>query len=155
VFNFFFPIVLLIFEKIDKYMVMFFSLSSLTAGNCSALGWLAEAPQNDEGPTSHYLRSPIGTNLYLGGPLSLCNWAWVKTSEATVSPKKSSSSLIDSKYLYYVTTIRPLDGGTEVLWNYGIRGASEFPFPCDSASLWSKVRSHFCKSHLANKHNRC
>lgn len=106
---------------------------SISENSCVCLGWLAVCPSIGECDTAHrYMRSPIGTNLYLAGAISLANWA--KTSEATVKARKSSSSVPFQKKLYYVNTVKRLAKGTEVLWNYGQLGIMEFPL--GDASTW-------------------
>lgn len=118
--------------------ILFPYYSSLTGSTSHAFGWLVVCPEENDCPTAHrYLRSPIGANLYLGGPLSLSNWA--RTADATITAKKSSSTLSEFKYMYFISTVHPLDEGTEILWNYGIKREKEFPFKLDVTSSWLKV----------------
>ncbi|XP_034246272.1 uncharacterized protein LOC117648132 [Thrips palmi] len=88
------------------------------------MGWLACAPTNEMCPTSHrYLRSPTSSNSYLGGPISLSNWA--PTKDCTV--RCTAHINCDESGKYHLLTVRPLEPQTPILWNYGFNRAKSFP----------------------------
>jgi len=106
-------------------ILSFVAYRSITnSSNMKDMGWIAHAPSNKECPTGHrYLRSPISTSSYLGGPISLANWAPNKKSTV----KCCAHVNCDKSGKYHLTTKRPLAPLTPVLWNYGFDGETTFP----------------------------
>lgn len=109
---------------ISLRLLLFFR--TVTAGSVArkSMGWLAVAPQPQECPTGHrYLRSPLSSKSYLGGPLSLCNWS----ESCTVNCLAHINCNKSGKYNFHCNSLPPL---TPLEWNYGImyqRGAKKFP----------------------------
>lgn len=80
------------------------------------MGWVAKAPEKDQCPTAHrYRRSPLGDNLYLGGPISLVN----QDSVGRVSVHPPISERTAARHLVRVLSVRKLLPGSELLWTYG------------------------------------
>lgn len=107
--------------------VFFFSFHRSVTESCVAMktmGWIARAPKPDECPTGHrYLRSPICATSYLGGPLSLANWA--RPNLCTIKCLAHRSCSGNGKYNF--VTMRPLPPLTPIEWQYGYQRLQEYP----------------------------
>lgn len=93
----------------------------LTPTSALRMGWIARFP-GPENPTHHrYLRSPCqhhGNNdfLYLGGPLSLCNY----DPHPNLKVDFSISSKEERANFVFVQKTEKLEPGDEVFWTYNI-----------------------------------
>jgi len=102
------------------YFWQFYIVSSiiyrfLSPTSPTTMGWLAKAPAVGQCPTAHrYLRSPLGENLYLGGPVSLVNHDPVGRILVHVPTCQSTAA----RHIVKVVSKRKLIPGSELLWSY-------------------------------------
>lgn len=87
-----------------------FSVRVLSSTAVKKFGWMVKAPSPPECHTGHrYLRSPVDSNLYLGGPVSLINFDRDANTQLMLCPRQGFVGLV---------TKRPLLPGNEVSWSY-------------------------------------